>query len=278
MLENKKLIELESLERKYLNKYYHFLKFAEDELLEGFQTKYRIENDWIKQWDPEEAAKGKGISSFAAGAERIIYSLLNGKGIGQPISAPVGSDLFFEVSDAFIHIDLKTVQTRNISDNTSHIFVGNNQNSYNGNLDVSNEAKKYDYAALPHYYTIQSQDSSNGVKKPCLTYFITITYEENNLNILMLNIMCMPNGALSSIYNKKVLVAGKVRKREKTDPKYETHRETVRFHYKKCNKFELLKEQSSRIKIVIFDQNMDPDYLNKLSFHEKIFNNQTNDY
>ncbi len=69
-----------------------------------------------------------------------------------------------------------------------------------------------------------------------------------------------------------------MRKREKTDPKYETHRETVRFHYKKCNKFELLKEQSSRIKIVIFDQNMDPDYLNKLSFHEKIFNNQTNDY
>ena len=87
MQANKKLKKLESLERKYLNKYFHFLKFAEEELLEGFQTKYRIQDDWKHQWDPEQ--DGKGISDFAAGAERIIYSLLNGKGIGQPISAPI---------------------------------------------------------------------------------------------------------------------------------------------------------------------------------------------
>jgi hypothetical protein len=272
MQENKKLIELESLESKYLNKYYHFLKFAEDELLLGFQTKYRIQDDWQHQWDPQD--EGKGISSFAAGAERIVYSLLNGKGIGQPNSAPVGSDLFFEVEDAFIHLDLKTVQTRNIGDITTDIFVGNNQNSYNGKLEVSGDIKHYDKAALPHFYTIQSEDSWNGKKKPCLTYFITILYEENNLNILMLNILSMPNGALSNTYHNKVLKAGKVRHRKEIDPLYNSHRETVRFNFKECKNFELLDNGSSRIKIVYFDKTMDKKYLKKLSFIESVYSSQ----
>jgi hypothetical protein len=276
MQTKEELIKLELLERKYLNKYYHFLKFAEDELLEGFQTKYRIHNDWKNQWNPEE--DGKGISDFAAGAERIIYSLLNGKGIGQPISAPVGSDLFFEVSDAFIHIDLKTVQTRNINDFVKTIFVGNNQNSYNGNLNVSGKTKTYDYAALPHYYTIESQDSSNGTKKPCLTYFITILYEESNLNILMLNIVCMPNGALYETYTTDVLSAGKKRERSKEDPDYDSFRETVRFKFKNCDKFKLLDEQSSRIKIVIFDKDMETEFLDKLTFLKEVYQNQPKSY
>jgi hypothetical protein len=114
---SQELKNLELLERKYLNKYFHFLKFAEDELLIGFKTKYKIQDDWFPKWNPTE--EGKGISDFATGAERIVYSLLNGKGIGQPNSAPIGTDLFFEVEDAFIHIDLKKVQTRNIGDDTS---------------------------------------------------------------------------------------------------------------------------------------------------------------
>ena len=100
-MNEKELENIEKLEKKYLDKYYHFLKFVEDELLLGFKTKAKIEKDWIDKYK-------SGISDFAVGAERIVYSLLNGKGIGQPNSAPVGADLFFEVKDAFIHIDLKT--------------------------------------------------------------------------------------------------------------------------------------------------------------------------
>lgn len=40
--EKKKLILIEKLEHKYLNKYYHFLKFAEDEMFYGFRTKEAI--------------------------------------------------------------------------------------------------------------------------------------------------------------------------------------------------------------------------------------------
>ncbi|MCU9939554.1 hypothetical protein NW739_01940 [Mycoplasmopsis felis] len=89
-------------------------------MFEGFKTKEDIKDDWLGLYGTNE---GEGISDFSVGAERIIYSLLNGKGIGQPNSSPVGSDLFFEVEDAYIHIDLKTLQEENIGDFTTSIFV-----------------------------------------------------------------------------------------------------------------------------------------------------------
>ena len=127
--------DLEKLELKYLNKYYYFLKFAIDEILEGLKTKDKISNDWKSIW-------GTKISSYSTGAERVIFSLLNGKGIGIPNSSPVGSDLFFEVKDAFIHIDLKTVGTKNIGDFDKSIFIGTNQNSYKHHMLVYEKTKK----------------------------------------------------------------------------------------------------------------------------------------
>ena len=96
--------DLEKLESTYLEKFFHFLKYVEDDMLQGFDTKEKIKEDWINVWEKEEG-KAKGISGFAVGAERVIYALFNGKAFGQPNSAPVGSDLFFETKDAFIHID-----------------------------------------------------------------------------------------------------------------------------------------------------------------------------
>jgi len=111
MISNK---QIESIEEKYLKKFFHLMKYAEDEMMFGFATKEKIKNDWIGKYSTN-------ISDFSVGAERIIYALINGKGIGQPNSCPVGSDMFFEVEDAFIHIDLKTVQTNNIGDITKSI-------------------------------------------------------------------------------------------------------------------------------------------------------------
>ena len=79
---------IEEIECKYLEKFYYFLKYTEDEMIFGFNTKENIREDWIEKYKT-------GISNFSVGAERIIYSLFNGKGIGQPNSSPVGSDLFF---------------------------------------------------------------------------------------------------------------------------------------------------------------------------------------
>ena len=118
-------VEIEQKELKYLKKFYHFLKYVEDEMIEGFNSKEKIRSDW-------EGKYGKELSEFAVGAERIVYALLNGRAFGTPNSNPVSSDMFFEVEDAFIHLDMKTVVTDNLGDITNSIFVGENQNSYNG--------------------------------------------------------------------------------------------------------------------------------------------------
>lgn len=260
-MKGKHLVELERLENKYLLKYYHFLKFAEDELLLGFKTKDKIKNDWYDKWLPEDGEKG--ISDFSTGAKRIVYSLLNSKGIGQPNSAPIGSDLFFEAEDAFIHIDLKTVQTRNIKDYNSSIFVGNNQNSYNGKVVVNERERIYEDAHLPTFYTID-----NKIKKPCLTYFITILYEELSLDILNINIISMPNGSLYSVYGADVLSQGKV-KFDKKNPKHSTHAKSVRFNWSKTQDFRLL-TNAKRIKVAYFNDKMNQDFKNKLSLIESL--------
>ncbi len=244
--------QIEQIECKYLDKFYHFLKYVEDEMMIGFATKEDIKDDWFGKYDSK-------ISDFAVGAERIIYSLFNGKGIGQPNSCPVGADMFFELKDAFIHIDLKTVQTDNIGDCTNNIFVGTNQNSYKSEITKSNgksfEPKRIYEPALPTFYN-KGKDN----EKICLSYFITILYEKENLNILNINIFCMPNGELQKHYGSRVLSAGK-------------NPDKARFNFVEVKNFEFL-ENKSRVRVIYLDQNMKEEYKEKLGNIIKIYEGQ----
>ena len=241
------MLKIELLERKYLNKYFHFLKFAEDELLLGFKTKEKIQDDWLGLYK-------SGISDFAVGAERIVYSLLNGKGIGQPNSCPVGADLFFEVQDAFIHIDLKTVGASligktNIGDYTKNIFVGTNQNSYKGYMIVNEGSENEEIREyIPSLPAIYNKNKVN--EKVCLSYFITILYDKDTLDTLVMSIVCMPNGELEPHYKTRVLQAGK-------------NLDKTRFRFTNIPDFELLEENKKRIKVVFFDKKMDEKYKKK---------------
>jgi hypothetical protein len=245
------LEEIEKIELKYLNKFYYFLKYVEDEMMTGFATKEKIKDDWFGLYS-------SGISDFAVGAERIIYSLLNGKGIGQPNSSPVGADLFFEVEDAFIHIDLKTVEADgNIGDYTKNIFVGTNQNSYKSEIKKANgdsfEPIRYYKPSLPTFY---NKNKAN--EKICLSYFITVLYSKKHLDILNINILSMPNGELEKHYKHRPLSAGK-------------NLGKVRFNFKEVNKFELLDGFPSRVKVVYFNHNMKDEFKKRLYFFENLY-------
>ncbi len=169
------------------------------------------------------------------------------------ILPPVGSDLFFETEDAFIHIDLKTVQTRNIGDYSNDIFVGDNQNSYLEKIKLQGGGERdYENAALPYVY------KNEGNPKPCLTFFITILYNEEDLDILSINILSMPNGQLSEIYGSDVLKAGK-------------NPGKIRFNFSKVDSFKLVEGNPKRIKVVYFKENMKEEFKNKLSFIESIY-------
>ena len=255
--------QIEELELKYLNKYYFFLKFTCDEILEGLQTRDKIAEDW-------EGLYGTEISDYSTGAERVIYALLNGKGIGTPNSAPVGSDLFFEVKDAFIHIDLKTVGAtlsqnkkvgaNNIGDFAKDIFIGTNQNSYSANIFVNkgteNQISRPYKSSLPPIYNKSDKEKA----KPCLTYFITMLYDKDTLETLVINLLCMPNGLLKNIYEDRPIKAGK-------------NPNKARFNFSQTPDFELLNDEK-RVKIIFFKENMDIKYHEKLKWQYNLYKNQ----
>lgn len=197
--------------------------------------------------------KEKKISDFNTGAERVIYALINSKGIGIPNSCPVGSDLMFEVDDAFIHIDLKTVQSSNIGDFTSSIFVGNNQISYNSPYIVNNQERQFNGANLPFYYTKDRK------KKYCLTYFLSILHDSETFETLCIYITCFPNGLLQPIYQGNVFNAGK-------------NPDKVRYNIKDCRDFKLI--DNRRILIIYLNENIKNDYQKKLKFLYECYETQ----
>ncbi len=267
---NISLEEIEKLEHKYLMKYWYFLKFCEDEIVSGIETMKDIRADWDGRYGTENG----GISEFDVGCERIIYALLNGKIAGRPNSSPVSSDLFFEVDDAYIHIDLKSVTTNegtkknnkgntndNIGDFTNSIFIGENQNSYRGNI-IINEGKANEridlYAPnIPYYYT-----KRNGDKKIALTYFVCLL--NNSLTLLpeLVSIMCMPNGRLEEHYQNRPLRAGK-------------NPGKTRFNFSKIPTFELLDGNKKRVRIIHKNPQMSDWVKNKLSFYLENFDSYT---
>ena len=253
------LQEIEALEHKYLMKYWYFLKFAEDDIVRGMRSMEDIRTDWQGLYGNEEG----GISQFDVGSERIVYALLNGKIAGQPNSCPVSSDLFFEVEDAYIHIDLKSVTTSegtgqdNIGDFNTCIFVGENQNSYKGTI-VKNAGRETEYHEeykpnLPTIYT-----KSNGDKKITLTYFVTLLNSSVTQSCELISIMCLPNGKLEEHYRSRPLKAGK-------------NPGKARFNFSEVPTFELLEGNKKRVRIIHKNPNMSEYVKKKLKIYLENF-------
>ena len=255
------MAEIEALEHKYLMKYWFFLKFCEEEMVNGLQSMDEIRADW----DGLYGGTGN-ISQFDVGCERIVYALLNGKIAGKPNSNPVSSDLFFEVEDAYIHIDLKSVTTNegtvrnasgtindNIGDFNTSIFIGENQNSYQGNMIVNegkpNERTDLYTPNLPFFYT-----KRNGDKKITLTYFVCLLNSGVTLKSELISIMCMPNGKLEPHYQHRPLRAGK-------------NPGKTRFNFSQIPTFELLDGNKKRVRIIHKNPDMSDWVKNKLSFY-----------
>ncbi len=292
---NISLAEIEQLEHKYLMKYWYFLKFCEDEIVSGIKSMEDIRADW----DGRYGTGRGGTSEFDVGCERIIYALLNGKIAGRPNSSPVSSDLFFEVDDAYIHIDLKSVTTSeggekdNINDFSEDIFIGRNQNSYNYDMEV--RVKKSECSPevlvrfetpadankktvsirrpyipnLPQFYT-----KSNGDKKITLTYFVCLLNSTVSSETQMISILCMPNGLLSQHYGTRPLKAGKTIDTVTLADGSTAERYTARYKFKEVPTFELLDGNKKRVRIVHKNPNMSDYVRDKLSFYLDNFDPQ----
>ena len=251
---NLSLPEIEKLEHKYLMKYWYFLKFVEDEIVKGIRSMEDIRGDWEGLYGSQKG----GTSLYDVGSERIIYSLLNGKIAGSPNSSPVSSDLFFEVEDAFIHIDLKSVTTsdgienNNIGDFNTSIFVGENQNTYKGVI-IKNSGRNSEYSEkyVPHLPTFYTK--KNGEKKITLTYFVSLN-NSTTKQCELVSIMSLPNGKLEEHYKSRPLKAGK-------------NAGKARFNFKETPIFELLPDNKKRVRIIYKNPNMSNFVKKKLEYY-----------
>lgn len=231
--------EIEFWENEYLSQIEYMLWVDIKKMFDWFSSKEEIRTDW-------EEFLWKETSDFATWSERIFYWLFNQ--FWKPNSSPIWSDMFFETYNAYVHIDIKTVKTSNIWDFNTSMFVWDNQNSYKWKI-ITNTWRKEEYKwNLPSLYT-----KNNWEKKICLTYFITILYNQDNLDIQVINVLCMPNWALKDEYWDDILKAWK-------------NPWKIRYNFEKSPIFKLLNWDKKRIRIIYWKENMEKEIEKKLKF------------
>jgi hypothetical protein len=188
--------EIEFWEKYYLDQMEFMLLKDKNKMINALNSKDDIKEDWIEIYK-------KKSCDIDRGAERIYFWLLNQ--IGFPNSTPIGSDLIYETTNAFIHIDIKTSsyytinikgkKSLNSSDFKGLVSVGKNQTAYH----YTDKNKIKHEANLPILYKSKC--------KICLTYIIHLIYDkekDGNLKILSLLLICIPKGALHTIYGNKI--------------------------------------------------------------------------
>lgn len=215
--------DLEKLEKTYLDQLYFHLKSNEERLMAGLHSKDKIRNDWWKQFQ-----LGGKATDLDRGAERIFYWLLTGLWI--PNSAPIGSNLFFESHNAFIHIEVKTAKIDYPADYYGLAPVSLRQTSY----PIWRIKKP---PGLPPYYNKGKSD-----EKACLTYAIQVIHDPKTLDIIAMLLISIPNGQLHDLYGDKIVGGGKVKG------------ESFRYRYKEEPHFKSLPDKPYRVKILYFNE------------------------
>jgi len=237
--------ELEKKERQYFELILLHLKQDLNILIEGLNSRIKILNDWYSNFI-KTARKSYKQSDLDIGAERIFHHFF-APILRFPNSAPIGSDLMFELPDSFIHIEIKTSLIDNPSDYKGKINIGINQTSYKVNKIFSPN--------LPQYYKISSD-----IEKPCLTYIIQIVHEHAKPNIKAFKLVCIPNGQLYSHYGKSIFKSGKGGYKKAKD---------FRYNYSVEPLFKLLSrkynEKIFRVELIYLDKDTKKEEITNLS-------------
>jgi hypothetical protein len=195
--------DVEKLEKKYLCTAADIVANNSDFVKERFSQQFKTYRSWKDKIKREK----KRTTEMGIGAERIMHYVI-ARQCGEdflPMSTPVGSDLFYETADAYIHIDLKTIYVENALDYLGLVVVGDAQTSY----PMRNKwgAQNRFLPKLPQYYKLER----NKVK-PCLTYALQIIHvaiddiieRKLDRSVIAILISSIPNGKLYGVYGEDI--------------------------------------------------------------------------
>ncbi|MFH1956210.1 MAG: hypothetical protein ABIJ28_00990 [Patescibacteria group bacterium] len=227
--------EIELIEKRYLDEIVFFIDEYLDLFLKRLKSKNEIKKDWLQVFKKTSREKYDKASELDKGAERVIHNLFGQYRTFSPNSSPIGSDLMFETSDAFIHLEVKTATDSNQADFKGKIQIAQNQTTYS--VKRTKRGNSYPFiASLPTIY-------SNG--KICLTYVIQIIHNNNEDLPRIIVLFSVPSGLLKNTYGNCINAGKHKKKLNRLSSKGD-----IRFLYKDAKKFENLKEKPSRIKII----------------------------
>ena len=227
--------EIELIEKRYFEEIYFFVNKNLAWFLERLKSKNEIKKDWLKIFKTTSREAYYKSSELDKGAERVVHNLFGQYRIFAVNSSPIGSDLMFETPDAFIHLEVKTATDSNPADFKGKIQIAQNQTTYGVNKTAMGNYYPF-IPSLPKVY-------SNG--KICLTYVIQIIH--NNLENLpkIIILFSIPNGLLKSTYGNCINAGKHMKKLNRL-----RSRGDIRFLYKKAKRFQNLKREPGRIKII----------------------------
>lgn len=230
-------INLEELEKRYLDYIVTYLRQDLKGLIRGLNSRIAILNDWRREFfrtarKHPKTDRPTRASDLETGAERIFHHLFTPL-FKFPNSCPIGSDLMYRTDDAIIQIEIKTNLVSN-PDFKGKVQLGRNQISYGFSKFKPN---------LPEVY--------RSINLPTLTYVIQIVHEHLSPKINALNVICIPNGQLHKYYGDEILQAGKGGWQKATD---------IRYKYIKEPRFLLLSKRDKRdifrIEILLLDRSL----------------------
>ncbi len=228
--------EIEFLEKYYLDQIVFLLLKDKNKMINALNSKDEIKSDWISVYQ-------KKVSDIDRGAERVYYWLLNQ--IGFPNSTPIGSDLLYETSNAFIHIDVKTSSYFTKNKNGDKVL---NSGDYKGLVSIGQNQTSYQYEDNKHVvHTANLPSIYKSKNKLCLTYIIHLIYDkkpDGNLKILALLLIAIPNGQLHDVYGNKICGGSK------------NKGEAFRYRYKENPYFQLLDDKPFRFSILYEEDNI----------------------
>ena len=240
--------QIEEIEYRYLSQIKWCLTNHIDNLLFLLNTKQDIRGDWINQF--EDTPKNTKSSEMAKGAERVFATLFPSDWI--PNSCPIGADFMFETHDAMVHIDIKTSGLKNHSDNKGKVAIGKNQTSYfrdggniAGNLPMQYTVNRLVNEQFTFMQFHRAAPEPQVTTKICTTYFILVVYEPDNQDIVLLLLICVPNGTLYGKYADEITQAGK------------NKGESFRFVFKKksdTSQFKTLTDSPNRFEILFLNK------------------------
>jgi len=193
---------IEELEYTYLDRLDKAIRNNINDIIDVFKRRFMLYNHWIEYLKTEK----KRLTDLGIGAERVFWSMVPRVfGIWRPVALFIGSNIFIEVQDAFINVDVKTVYVDNLRDYRGLVEVGEDQTSY---------PMKKRYGALQEFRPkIKPYYDVDTGRKYSLTYFIQVIYEKPEIIMerkldrapIAILLISMPNGLLYDVYGDKIV-------------------------------------------------------------------------